>query len=134
MMVDDQYYAQLLEAAPPRPVTRMPSLCPRSPRTTSSLSTVCLPFCSKQAILWDMTRRSHATSLFQQDHFYDEVPECPSTSQSKVRNSHNKPVVEKVSLSSSTPGISPDVAELKDMVKALLLDKKSQAPTPVKAG
>ncbi|GJT81717.1 hypothetical protein Tco_1056059 [Tanacetum coccineum] len=31
------------------------------------------------------------------------------------------------------PGISPDVAELKDMVKALLLDKKSQAPTPVKA-
>ncbi|GJU41262.1 reverse transcriptase domain-containing protein [Tanacetum coccineum] len=33
----------------------------------------------------------------------------------------------------STPGISSDVAELKDMVKALLLDKKSQAPTPVKA-
>ncbi|GKC71142.1 hypothetical protein Tco_1117025 [Tanacetum coccineum] len=45
----------------------------------------------------------------------------------------NKPVVAKVSSSSSTPGISPDVAELKDMVKALLLDKKSQAPTPVKA-
>ncbi|GKC00953.1 hypothetical protein Tco_0987089 [Tanacetum coccineum] len=38
-----------------------------------------------------------------------------------------------VSSSSSTPGISPDVAELKDMMKALLLDKKSQAPTPVKA-
>ncbi|GJU28979.1 reverse transcriptase domain-containing protein [Tanacetum coccineum] len=37
--------------------------------------------------------------------------------------------------SSSTPGISPDVAELKDMVKALLLDKKnqSQAPATVKA-
>ncbi|GJU76198.1 reverse transcriptase domain-containing protein [Tanacetum coccineum] len=35
--------------------------------------------------------------------------------------------------SSSTLGISPDVAKLKDMVKALLLDKKSQAPTPVKA-
>ncbi|GJU86913.1 reverse transcriptase domain-containing protein [Tanacetum coccineum] len=31
------------------------------------------------------------------------------------------------------PRFSPDVAELKDMVKALLLDKKSQAPTPVKA-
>ncbi|GKD25368.1 hypothetical protein Tco_1231582 [Tanacetum coccineum] len=44
-------------------------------------------------------------------------------------------VVAKVSSSSSTPGISPDVAELKDMVKALLLDKKNQtqAPTPVKA-
>ncbi|GKB60910.1 reverse transcriptase domain-containing protein, partial [Tanacetum coccineum] len=54
-------------------------------------------------------------------------------SKSKVRNSRNKPVVAKVSSSSSTPRISPDVAELKDMVKALLLDKKSQAPTPVKA-
>ncbi|GKB51149.1 reverse transcriptase domain-containing protein, partial [Tanacetum coccineum] len=39
-----------------------------------------------------------------------------------------------VSTSSSTLDISPDVAELKDMVKALLLDKKnqSQAPTTVK--
>ncbi|GJW10867.1 reverse transcriptase domain-containing protein [Tanacetum coccineum] len=57
-------------------------------------------------------------------------------SKSKVRNSRNKPVVAKVSSSSSTPGISPDVAELKDMVKALLLDKKNQtqAPAPVKAG
>ncbi|GJW35229.1 reverse transcriptase domain-containing protein [Tanacetum coccineum] len=56
-------------------------------------------------------------------------------SKSKVRNSRNKPVVAKVSSSSSTPGISPDVAEHKDMVKALLLEKKNQnqAPTPVKA-
>ncbi|GKB14977.1 hypothetical protein Tco_0848900 [Tanacetum coccineum] len=54
-------------------------------------------------------------------------------SKSKVRNSRNKPVVAKVSSSSSTPGISPDVAKLKDMVKALLLDKKTQAPAPVKA-
>ncbi|GKC02661.1 reverse transcriptase domain-containing protein, partial [Tanacetum coccineum] len=55
-------------------------------------------------------------------------------SKSEVRNSRNKPVVAKVSASSSTPGISPDVAELKDMVKALLLDKKNQtqAPVPVK--
>ncbi|GJY01951.1 hypothetical protein Tco_0360103 [Tanacetum coccineum] len=54
---------------------------------------------------------------------------------SKVRNSRNKPVVVKVSSSSSTPGISPDVAELKDMVKALLLEKKNQtqAPTLIKA-
>ncbi|GJT35883.1 hypothetical protein Tco_0926302 [Tanacetum coccineum] len=51
-------------------------------------------------------------------------------SKSKVRNSRNKPVVAKVSSSSSTPGISPDVAELKDMVKALLLDKKNQTPAP----
>ncbi|GJY21748.1 hypothetical protein Tco_0394314 [Tanacetum coccineum] len=56
-------------------------------------------------------------------------------SKSKVRNSRNKPVVAKVSSSTSTPGISSEVAELKDMVKALLLDKKNQspAPTPVKA-
>ncbi|GKB99878.1 hypothetical protein Tco_0986015, partial [Tanacetum coccineum] len=56
-------------------------------------------------------------------------------SKSKVRNSRNKPVVAKVSSSSSTPDISLDVAELKDMVKTLLLDKKnqSQAPAPVKA-
>ncbi|GJS22840.1 reverse transcriptase domain-containing protein [Tanacetum coccineum] len=54
---------------------------------------------------------------------------------SKVHNLRNKPVVNKVSSSSSTLGISPDVAELKYMVKALLLDKKNQtqAPAPVKA-
>ncbi|GJS69715.1 hypothetical protein Tco_0702556 [Tanacetum coccineum] len=64
-----------------------------------------------------------------------KFPNVPSTSQIKVRNSRNKPVVAKVSLRTSTPGISPDVAELKDMVKALLLEKKNQtqAPTPVKA-
>nr|GFB54133.1 reverse transcriptase domain-containing protein [Tanacetum cinerariifolium] len=51
-------------------------------------------------------------------------------SKSNVRYSHNKPVVAKVSTNTSTSGISPDVAELKDMVKALLLDKKSQNQTP----
>ncbi|GJY60146.1 hypothetical protein Tco_0460803 [Tanacetum coccineum] len=50
-------------------------------------------------------------------------------SKSKVCNSRNKPVVAKVSSSSSTPGISPDVAELKDMLKALLLDKKKPIPS-----
>nr|GFA62564.1 reverse transcriptase domain-containing protein [Tanacetum cinerariifolium] len=45
-------------------------------------------------------------------------------SKSKVCYSHNKPVVSKVSTNTSTFGISPDVVELKDMVKALLLDKK----------
>ncbi|GJT20295.1 reverse transcriptase domain-containing protein [Tanacetum coccineum] len=56
-------------------------------------------------------------------------------SKSKVRNSRNKPVVAKVSSITFTPRISFEVAELKDMVKALLLDKKNQspAPTPVKA-
>nr|GEZ77347.1 reverse transcriptase domain-containing protein [Tanacetum cinerariifolium] len=52
-------------------------------------------------------------------------------SKSKVRYSCNKPVVAKVSTNTSTSGISPDVVELKDMVKALLLDKKSQNQAPV---
>nr|GFC15522.1 reverse transcriptase domain-containing protein [Tanacetum cinerariifolium] len=44
-------------------------------------------------------------------------------------------VVAKVSMNTSTSGISPNVVELKDMVKALLFDKKSQnqAPATVKA-
>nr|GEW89384.1 hypothetical protein [Tanacetum cinerariifolium] len=62
-------------------------------------------------------------------------------SKSKVRQSRAKAVVAKVGTSSSTPAISSDVAELKDMVKALLLDKKNQSsvptpsttPAPVKA-
>nr|GEW24947.1 reverse transcriptase domain-containing protein [Tanacetum cinerariifolium] len=53
-------------------------------------------------------------------------------SKSKVCYSRNKPIIAKVSTNTSTSGISPDVAELKDMVKALLLDKKSQSPAPVK--
>ncbi|GKB55106.1 hypothetical protein Tco_0905859 [Tanacetum coccineum] len=69
--------------------------------------------------------------------FLDKMPrDCLRIieSKSKVCNSHNKLVVAKVSSSTSTPGISPDVAELKDMVKALLLEKKNQtqALTPSK--
>nr|GEX38383.1 reverse transcriptase domain-containing protein [Tanacetum cinerariifolium] len=51
-------------------------------------------------------------------------------SKSKVRYLRNKPVVAKVSTNTSTSSISPDVDELKDMVKALLLDKKSQNQAP----
>ncbi|GJS98977.1 hypothetical protein Tco_0820147 [Tanacetum coccineum] len=63
--------------------------------------------------------------------FLDKMPrDCLRIieSKSKVHNSRNKPVVAKVSSSTSTPEISSDVAELKDMVKALLLDKKNQSP------
>ncbi|GJS97994.1 hypothetical protein Tco_0819164 [Tanacetum coccineum] len=98
------------------------------------------------------------------DHFYDEVPERPEIastryillnsaaggnfldkmpreclkiieSKSKVRQSRNKAVVAKMSTSSSTPAVSSDVAELKDMVRALILDRKNQTPAsaPVKA-
>nr|GEX13827.1 hypothetical protein [Tanacetum cinerariifolium] len=70
--------------------------------------------------------------------FLDKMPrECLAiiVSKSKVRYSRNKPVFAKVSMNTSTSGISPDFTELKDMVKALLLDKKSQnqAPTTMKA-
>nr|GEU36668.1 reverse transcriptase domain-containing protein [Tanacetum cinerariifolium] len=52
---------------------------------------------------------------------------------SKDQDSMNS--ADSVSTNTSSSGISPDVAELKDMVKALLLDKKSQnqSPAPVKA-
>nr|GEX30999.1 reverse transcriptase domain-containing protein [Tanacetum cinerariifolium] len=68
----------------------------------------------------------------------DKMPrDCLSVikSKSKVRNSRDKPVVTKVSTNASTSGVSLDVAELKDMVKALLLDKKgqNQSSAPVKA-
>nr|GEV68555.1 DNA-directed DNA polymerase [Tanacetum cinerariifolium] len=54
---------------------------------------------------------------------------------------NNFELVAKVSTSSSTPAISSEVAELKDMISALLLDKKNQSsdptqsptPSPVKA-
>nr|GFA80591.1 hypothetical protein [Tanacetum cinerariifolium] len=76
--------------------------------------------------------------------FLDKMPrECLKIieSKSKVRQSRAKAVVAKVGTSSSTPAISSDVAELKDMIRALLLDKKNQssastsslAPAPVKA-
>nr|GEX78320.1 hypothetical protein [Tanacetum cinerariifolium] len=52
-------------------------------------------------------------------------------SKSKVRQTRAKAVVAKVSTSSSTLAISSDIVELKDMVRALLLDKKNQSSAPV---
>nr|GEY98792.1 reverse transcriptase domain-containing protein [Tanacetum cinerariifolium] len=76
--------------------------------------------------------------------FLDKMPrECLKIIESKpkVRQSRAKAVVAKVSTSSSTPSISSEVAELKDLVRALILDKKNQSsastssstPAPVKA-
>nr|GEZ91629.1 reverse transcriptase domain-containing protein [Tanacetum cinerariifolium] len=65
--------------------------------------------------------------------FLDKMPrECLKIIESKfkVRQSLAKAVIAKIGTSSSTPVISSDVAELKDMVKALLLDKKNQSPAP----
>ncbi|GJX06367.1 reverse transcriptase domain-containing protein [Tanacetum coccineum] len=78
------------------------------------------------------------------ENFLDKMPrECLRIikSKSKVRNSRNKAVIAKVSLNSSTPGISPDVAalttevsELKNMMKTMLVEKQNaQAPATVKA-
>nr|GEY56365.1 reverse transcriptase domain-containing protein [Tanacetum cinerariifolium] len=75
--------------------------------------------------------------------FLDKMPsDCLKIieSKSKVRQSRAKAVVAKVNSSSSTLAISSDVAELKDMVRATLLDKKNQSsalapshtPAPVK--
>nr|GEU37110.1 reverse transcriptase domain-containing protein [Tanacetum cinerariifolium] len=76
--------------------------------------------------------------------FLDKMPrECLKIieSKSKVRQSRAKAVVAKVSTNSSTLAVSSEVSELKDMVRALLLDKKNQSsapassstPAPVKA-
>nr|GEW36640.1 reverse transcriptase domain-containing protein [Tanacetum cinerariifolium] len=76
--------------------------------------------------------------------FLDKIPaDCLKIieSKSKVRQTRAKAVVAKVNSNSTTPTVSSDVAELKDMVRALLLDKKNQysaqtpslTPTPIKA-
>ncbi|GJV47911.1 hypothetical protein Tco_1438123 [Tanacetum coccineum] len=65
--------------------------------------------------------------------FLDKMPrECLKIieSKSKVRLSRSKAIVSKVSTSSSTTAVSSDVVELKDMVRALILDKKNQTPAP----
>ncbi|GKD79834.1 hypothetical protein Tco_1342455 [Tanacetum coccineum] len=51
----------------------------------------------------------------------------------KVRTSRNTPVVAKVSMNTSTSGISPDVAALTDAVKALLLKNITPPPASIKA-
>nr|GEX96144.1 hypothetical protein [Tanacetum cinerariifolium] len=76
--------------------------------------------------------------------FLDKMPsDCLKIieSKSKVHQSRTKAVFAKVNSNSSTLAISSDVAELKEMVRALLLDKKNQSsapgtsptPAPVKA-
>ncbi|GKB10676.1 reverse transcriptase domain-containing protein [Tanacetum coccineum] len=68
------------------------------------------------------------SELHQLDTFYNALN---SNDQDSLNSAAG--VVAKVSTSSSTPAVSPDVAELKDMVRTLILDKKNQTPAPVKA-
>nr|GEW90567.1 reverse transcriptase domain-containing protein [Tanacetum cinerariifolium] len=68
--------------------------------------------------------------------FLDKMPrECLKIieSKSKVHQSRAKAVVAKVGTSSSTPAISSKVFELKDMVRALLLDTKNQSLAPAQS-
>nr|GEX84956.1 reverse transcriptase domain-containing protein [Tanacetum cinerariifolium] len=76
--------------------------------------------------------------------FLDKMPaDCLKIieSKSKVCQTRAKAVVAKVNSNTSTSAVSSDVAELKDMVRALLLDKKNQysaqtsspTPAPIKA-
>nr|GEX38303.1 hypothetical protein [Tanacetum cinerariifolium] len=52
---------------------------------------------------------------------------------SKVHQSRAKSVVAKVNTSSSTPSVSSEVFKLKDMVRALLLEKKNQSSAPAQS-
>nr|GEW48149.1 reverse transcriptase domain-containing protein [Tanacetum cinerariifolium] len=90
---------------------------------------------------------------FLKDQFQEDPPEDPpevpmadnqnygGIAPSTHRGLRGRNLVAKVSTSSSTPAISSEVSELKDMVRALLLDKKNQSsaptssytPAPVKA-
>nr|GEV97493.1 reverse transcriptase domain-containing protein [Tanacetum cinerariifolium] len=84
----------------------------------------------------------HALNINDQDslnsvageNFLDKMPrECLKIieSKSKICQSKAKAVVAKVGTSSSTPAVSSKVAELKDLVRAFLLDKKNQYSAPV---
>ncbi|GJW64568.1 reverse transcriptase domain-containing protein, partial [Tanacetum coccineum] len=68
------------------------------------------------------------SELHQLDTFYNAL-------NSNDQDSLNSAAGAKMSTSSSTQAVSSDVAELKDMVRALILDRKNQTPAsaPVKA-
>ncbi|GJU10420.1 hypothetical protein Tco_1132816 [Tanacetum coccineum] len=112
-MDDTRTMAQLLEAPTAGYEEGCHRCCHEIAATTLSLSTVCLNLVQKQHFFGHDKGRSYATSVFQTESFYVEM---------KFHES-------------SVTSVFCRFAELKDMVKALLLDKKNQspAPTPVKA-
>nr|GEX21765.1 reverse transcriptase domain-containing protein [Tanacetum cinerariifolium] len=71
-------------------------------------------------------------SLSMGDEHLDTTPATESDEfiKSSVEKLIPIPIVAKVNSNSSTPAISSEVAELKDMVRALLLDKKNQPSAP----
>nr|GEY52822.1 reverse transcriptase domain-containing protein [Tanacetum cinerariifolium] len=89
-------------------------------KITSTLKFPSVPNTSIKLMIF----RFSLEELHQLDTFYNAL-------NSKDQDSLNSAAG--VSTTASTSGISPDVAELKDMVRALLLDKKGQSPAPMKA-
>nr|GFB46056.1 hypothetical protein [Tanacetum cinerariifolium] len=97
-----------------------------------------------KAVVAKVSSNSSTPAVSAGRNFLDKMPaDCLKIieSKSKVRQTRAKAVVAKVSSNSSTPAVSADVAELKDMVRALLLDKRNQysaqtlspTPAPIKA-
>nr|GEU43511.1 putative reverse transcriptase domain-containing protein [Tanacetum cinerariifolium] len=72
------------------------------------------------------------SELHQLDTFYNALN---SKDQDSLNSAAGGNFLDRMPLSTtaSTSSVSLDVAELKDMVRALLLDKKGQSPAPVKA-
>nr|GEW81611.1 reverse transcriptase domain-containing protein [Tanacetum cinerariifolium] len=126
---------------------------------SSSIKLMLFPFSLEGFFLPSKTTNLHNEIMrFQQrfdksfneawDHFNDLLRACPHHGFSELHqldtfynalnvNDHDSlsftAVVAKVSTSSSTPAISSDVAELKDMVRVLLLDKKNQSSAPAQS-
>ncbi|GJZ58788.1 hypothetical protein Tco_0614604 [Tanacetum coccineum] len=82
-----------------------------------------------------LDRLSHGMILFRNSSTNSSLLLKQQIFEMKSRDFNKDLMKLSTSSSNSTPGISPDVAELKDMVKALLLDKKNQtqALAPMKA-
>nr|GEW90648.1 reverse transcriptase domain-containing protein [Tanacetum cinerariifolium] len=137
MMADQRIMAQLLQAPTEgyEDAIVVPSIIADNFELKHGLLTLVQ---NKQFFGHDKEDHQDSLNFATGGNFLDKMPrECLAIieSKSKVCYSCNKPVVTKVSTNTSSSGISPDVAEHKDMVKALLLDKKSQnqSPATVKA-
>nr|GEV64935.1 reverse transcriptase domain-containing protein [Tanacetum cinerariifolium] len=126
-MADQRIIAQLLQA--PTEGYEDAIVVPEITTDNFELQHGLLTLVQNKQSSWSLSS-SRFLGIHQLDTFYNAL-------NSKDQDSLNSAagVVAKVSTNTSTSGISPDVAELKDMVKALLLDKKNQnqAPATVKA-
>ncbi|GJR79600.1 reverse transcriptase domain-containing protein [Tanacetum coccineum] len=111
-MDDNRTMAQLLEA--PTEGYEDAIVVPEINANNFEIKHGLLNLVQKTAILLGhKLKKTHIPHIryFQQDHFYDDLPYIPMSTTFHLR-------------------ISPDVSELKDMVKALLLDKKNQSQAP----